>query len=131
MKACFSWSWLWKPRLLSWVKQLTMSAELHVVLWCICILSNNNLTSNSYNKCLCQETIYHCFLSHLLKVIGYFEKYTSSGWEFILFTAVWMVLYFGLLSKTVWIMQGCFSYCWARVTPHLGIFCFLVCPSVE
>lgn len=103
-----------------------MSGELHGVLWCICILHKNNFTSNQYNKCLCQETIYQCFLSHLLKIIGCFRWLTSLGWILILFTAPWKVLHFGFLTTTVWISQGYFSCCWAWVTQHLGILLLIL-----
>jgi len=39
-----------------------------------------------------------------------------------------MVLLFGFVTKTAWITQGCFSYCWTVLAQHQGLFSFSCCP---
>jgi len=34
-----------------------------------------------------------------------------------------MVLCVGFIIKTVLITQGCYSYCWAVLAQHQGLFC--------
>ena len=47
-----------------------------------------------------------------------------AGIELIFFTVASMELCFGFLLKTVLIILGCFSYCWAVLTHSQGLFCF-------
>ena len=54
-----------------------------------------------------------------------------AGIELNYFIVVCMGLCFGFVLKTVLIMQWCFSYCWALLTQHWGLFCSSHCPARE
>ena len=47
------------------------------------------------------------------------------------FTVASMGLCFGFVLKTVFMIQGCFSYCWAALTQSQGLFCFSHHPTSE
>ena len=54
-----------------------------------------------------------------------------SGTELIFFLVASMGLCFGFVLKTVFIIQGCFSYCWAVLTQSQGLFCSSPHPTSE
>lgn len=53
------------------------------------------------------------------------------GIELIFFIVACMVLCFGYVMKTVLVTHQFFSYCWAKLTQHQGLFCFSHCPISE
>jgi len=54
-----------------------------------------------------------------------------AGVELIFSIIACTVLWFGFVIKTVLVTQGCFSYCWAVLTEHQGLFCFSSHPTSE
>ena len=86
-----------------------------------CILSGRHPAPSNLNS---RHSEQRQTFSPLDQNSSYVVVLVLAGIELIFFVVACMGLCFGFVLQTVLMIQGCFSYCWAVLTQHQGLFCF-------